>query len=289
MKLNIKAIGNYYRNLPKNEWKEMRKSVSTAEYILWWQLRVMMIVATLLVYKEYLVTGERFDIIIQLLANTAAAFCVTLLRVIFPKQIFLGRVPYSAQKYGMIIIFFGSFCGHYLDYCAKRGYDTFLHILSGFLCVFICYEIVSKGMQKPEKPISGFISSVIGFGMGCFVIIVWEVFEFAFDYYTGSFLQDYEFQPAADYMFFRLFGTPVNATQYPVLDTMIDMVVAVLASVPAAAVLWAVTAHKQNKEAAASAIQVLESPQIEITGGDEICSTLTDRAECLSSSKSKTN
>lgn len=265
MKATLKKIGNYYRNLPKNEWKELRKSVSITEYLLWWLIRVLMLSAVALAWQYYTETGEKFDIFVQLVANTAAAFCVTLLRVIFPKQIFLGRVPYSAQKYGMIIIFFGSFCGHYLDYCAKRGYDTFLHILSGFLCVFICYEIVAKGMQKPEKPISGFISSVIGFGMGCFVIIVWEVFEFAFDYYTGTYLQDYEFQPAADYMFFRMFGEPVNASQYPVIDTMIDMVVAVLASIPGAAVLWSVVTHKQKKEAEACVIDFSATPQIETT------------------------
>ncbi len=257
----MKKLFNYYRNLPKNEWLEMRKSVSTVEYILWWQVRVMMLFATLMVYKEYLETGERFDIFIQLVANTVAAFSVTLLRVIFPRQIFLGRVPYSAMKYGMIIIFFGSFCGHYLGYCGNRGYDTFLHILSGFLCVFICYEIVVNGMQISRKPVSGFIASVIGFGMGCFVIIFWEIFEFTYDYFVGTTLQDFLFAPESDYVVFRLFGVPKDERQISVFDTMIDMIVALLSSMPAAGILWASVAHKQKKEALASAIQTA-SPQI---------------------------
>lgn len=263
MKVNFKKIANYYRNLPKNEWKELRKSVSTVEYILWWQVRVMMIFATLMVYKEYLATGEKFDILIQLIANTVAAFSVTLLRVIFPKQIFLGRMPYSAMKYGMVIILLGSYCGHYLGYCGNRGYDTFLHVLSGFLCVFICYEAVIKGLQLQEKPVSGLIASVIGFGMGCFVMIVWEVFEFTYDYFVGTNLQDFLFNPADDYIVYRVFGKPVNMAQVPVFDTMIDMITAVLASIPASAILWVRVAHKQKKEASASAIPPA-SPQIEL-------------------------
>ena len=84
MKATLKKIASYYSHLPENEWKELRKSVSIVEYILWWQLRVMMIFSTLMVYKDYLETGERFDILIQLIANTVASFSVTLLRVIFP-------------------------------------------------------------------------------------------------------------------------------------------------------------------------------------------------------------
>lgn len=257
----MKKLFNYYRNLPKNEWHEMRKSVSIVEYILWWQVRVMMIFATLMVAKEYNETGERLDILIQLIANTVAAFSVTLLRVIFPKQIFLGRVPYSAMKYGMIIILLGSYCGHYLGWCGKDGYDTFLHVLSGFLCVFICYEIVVNGMQIAKKPVSGFIASVIGFGMGCFVIIVWEIFEFTYDYFVGTTLQDFLFNPDENYIVYRVFGKPADLRQLPVFDTMVDMITALLASMPAAGILWASVAHKQKKEASASAIQTA-SPQI---------------------------
>ena len=259
MKANFKAIANYYRRLPKNEWQEMRKSVSTVEYILWWQVRVMMIFATLTVAKEYNETGERFDILIQLIANAVAAFSVTLLRVIFPKKIFLGRVPYSAMKYGMVIILLGSYCGHYLGWCGKDGYDTFLHVLSGFLCVFICYEIVVNGMQLEKKPLSGFLSSVIGFGMGCFVIILWEIFEFTYDYFIGTALQDFFFSPDADYALFRVLGEPKNEGQYPLLDTMIDMIVAVLSSIPASAILWATVAHKNKKLSASPQSELQEA------------------------------
>ena len=259
MKATLKKIASYYYHLPENEWKELRKSVSIVEYILWWQLRVMMIFSTLMVYKDYLETGERFDILIQLIANTVASFSVTLLRVIFPKQIFLGRVPYSAMKYGMVIIFFGSFLGHYYGYCGTHGYDTFLHVLSGFLCVFICYEVVINGMQLQKKPVSGFISSVIGFGMGCFVIIVWEIFEFSYDYFVNANLQDYLFTPEADYIIFRLFGAPVNEKQIPVMDTMIDMITAMLSSIPASAIVWAMVAHKNKKLSASPQIELQEA------------------------------
>lgn len=258
--MKMKKLLNYYRCLPKNEWKELRKCVSTAEYVLWWQVRVMMLFATGMTLKTYLATGEKLDILIQLIANTVAAFSVTLLRVIFPKQIFLGRVPYTVQKYGMILVLLGSYCGHYLGYCGKPGYDTFLHVLSGFLCVFICYEAVIKALQKEERPVSGFIASVIGFGMGCFVIIVWEIFEFTYDYFVGTNLQDFLFNPADDYIVYRVFGKPADLAQLPVFDTMIDMITAVLSSIPAAAVLWAVVAHKQKKEVTASAINQQASP-----------------------------
>ena len=263
MKEKMKKILAYYKNLPKNEWQEMRKSVTVVEYVLWWQVRIMMLYALAMTLKTYLATGEKLDILIQIIANTFAAFSVTLFRVVFPKQIFLGRLPYSAQKYGMILVFFGSYIGHYLGYCGKHGYDSFLHILSGFLCVFICYEAVVKALQKEEKPISGFMASVVGFGMGCFVIILWEVFEFTYDYFVGTTLQNFLFNPPENYILYRLLGNPASLEQKAVFDTMIDMILALLASIPAAAILWAVVAHKKNKQNPCD-IQFSAIPQIEI-------------------------
>lgn len=269
MNATFRKISNYYRNLPKNEWKALRKDISVPEYLLWWQVRIMMLYAMGMTAKTYLETGERLDILIQLIANVVASFAAPLLRFLFPKQIFLGRVPYTAQRYGMIIILIGSYLGHYHGFCGRPGFDSFLHVLSGFLCVFICYEIVIKGLQTEEKPVSGFIASVIGFGMGCFVIILWEVFEFTYDYFVGTTLQDFLFNPADDYIGFRLFGKPVQIAQVAVFDTMTDMILALLSSVPAAGILWAHTAHKQKKEAAASAIPIPASPKIKVPGGDE--------------------
>ncbi|MBR6780184.1 MAG: hypothetical protein IKM24_04120 [Clostridia bacterium] len=259
----MKKIIDYYRSLPKNEWREMRKSVSVPEYVLWWQVRVMMLYALGMTLKTYLETGEKLDILIQLIANVFAAFSVTFFRVVFPKQIFLGRLPYSAQKYGMILVLFGSYMGHYLGFCGKPGYDSFLHVLSGFLCVFICHEAVVKCLQKQERPLSGFMSSVVGFGMGCFVIIFWEIFEFVYDYFVGTTLQDFLFNPSEDYILFRLFGTPAAPEQKAVFDTMIDMVLALVSSIPAAAILWASTAHKQKKQAQSEPLQFSQPPQIE--------------------------
>lgn len=246
--MKMKKIFNYCRALPKNEWKALRKDISVPEYLLWWQVRIMMLYALGMTAKTYAQTGERFDILIQLIANAVAAFAVPLLRFIFPKQIFLGRVPYTAQRYGMIIILIGSYMGHYHGFCGRPGYDSFLHVLSGFLCVFICYDIVIKGMQTEEKPVSGFIASVIGFGMGCFVIILWEIFEFTYDYFVGTNLQDFLFNPAEDYIVFRVFGKPKMTEQFPVFDTMTDMILALSASIPAAGILWAHTAYKQKKK-----------------------------------------
>lgn len=257
----MKKILNYYKELPKNEWNEMRKRVSIPEYILWWVVRVLMIYATACAFLKWREDSTQFMNFLQVAANLAVTFLATLLRVIFPKQIFLGRVPYAAQKYGMIIVFFGSFIGHHFGQCGVRGYDSFLHILSGFLLVFVCYEIVLT-MQHGDKPVSGFIASVLGFGMNCFAIIVWEIFEFIVDYITGSTLQDYLFtQPPEDFLFFRLFGTPADMAQMPVLDTMLDMILALVSSIPAAAVLWAVVAYKKKKAQVPAADQSLQTVQ----------------------------
>lgn len=225
----------------------MRENVSIAEYILWWVVRFLMIYATVQIYGEYKDGTKDFILFLQILATTLVTFGVTLLRVIFPKQIFFGRVPYTVQKYAMIAVFFCSFIGHYYDKCASPGYDSFLHILTGFLLVFVCYEIVMS-MQLSNKPLSGFMASVVGFGMNCFVMIIWEIFEFVFDYMYAGNLQAYiPVFPEGEYLIFTLFGKPATSDQLPVLDTMLDLILAVGSSIPAAAILWAVVAHKNKK------------------------------------------
>lgn len=245
----MKKIIQYYKQLPANEWKELRKNISVPEYIFWWLIRGLMLYAVIVSCKEYAAEEQSFIILLQLSVNFAVTFLVTLLRFVFPKQLFLGRVPYTVQKYAMVIVFFGSFIGHYFDKCAVAGYDSFLHILSGFLLVFVCYEIVMS-MQLQNRPVSGFIASVIGFGMNCFVIILWEIFEFVMDYIGGGNLQMYDPpQPDSDYFLFRLLGMPVAMEQIHVFDTMIDIVLALVSSIPAAVLLWVLIARKNKKAA----------------------------------------
>ncbi len=243
----MSKIIEYYKNLPKNEWKEFRKSVTWAEYVLWWIVRGLMIYAVVQIYGMYTAGEKDFVMMLQICATTAATFLVTVFRFIFPKQIFLGRIPYTVQKYAVICVFFCSYLGHYHDLCAKAGFDSILHVLTGFLMVFVCYEIVMS-MQTKDRPVSGFIASVIGFGMNCFVIIFWEIFEFSTDYLFGGNLQAYiPVLSDGDQMLFTFFGNPVAQEQLPVFDTMIDMILALVSSVPAAVLLWVKVSYQNKK------------------------------------------
>lgn len=263
---NLSKILTYYKNLPKNEWNELRKSVSWVEYIIWWIIRILMIHASVQIYGMCK-AGEKDSILfVQICATTLVTFAASLFRIIFPKQIFLGRLPYSAQKYATACAFFCSYFGHYHDLCAKPGFDTLLHIMTGFLLVFACYEIVMS-MQLTDKPVSGFIASVIGFGMNCFVIILWEIFEFTVDYIGGGNLQAYiPVFSEGEKLIFKIFGDPATQDQLPVFDTMLDMMMALVSSVPAAALLWVKTAHQNKKrEALQKSVQLSNQPQSEET------------------------
>ncbi|HOD03094.1 MAG TPA: hypothetical protein PKN28_07180, partial [Clostridiales bacterium] len=105
----MRKVVQYYKRLPANEFHQLFHEISLFEYLLWWLLRIGMIIG---VTRLFLSKQEPFIFCLTVLGNLAMTFSVALLRLIFPKSFFLGRLPYTIQRYINISVLAGSFFGH---------------------------------------------------------------------------------------------------------------------------------------------------------------------------------
>jgi hypothetical protein len=228
-------ILRYYRNLIKNEYKQLRSEIKPLEYALWWLLRIGMIIGLIRIYQK-----EPFIFFLTVLGNTAMTFSVAIVRFIFPKIFFIGRLPYLIQRYINISVLAGSFFGHVIPlYNRLQNYDKFLHVIAGVTGVFIGYHLMMC-MKHNNERISPFVASFSGFGFSCFLIVGWEIFEFFSDFYIqGSNNQRYNWQPDATMFFFKIFGLGVqNAGQAALYDTMIDMIIGLAGAIIGGIFIW---------------------------------------------------
>lgn len=226
------------------EKREFLSTVGKLEYASWWILRLCMVGAIIYWKKD---KPDDFAITIMEL-NLLATFAVPLLRILFFKKIFLGRLRFHVQSYINIFIFLGSFLGHGFRFNSTvENYDKVLHMISGGVVVLLGYEILI-GLKNAELA----PKSVLMFGSAGFsftVMVVWELFEFFADYYIkDSRNQNYCWNPPENMIFFRLFGYSVNAPeQYAVLDTDLDLLCALVGCAVGSAVLAAALKIKSKK------------------------------------------
>ncbi len=242
----MSRIFNYYKNLPKNEIGQLRKEISLPEYIFWWIIRGAMI------YALYSHLHNPDVLTINKLAvagNLLATFTVFLGRIVFPKFFFLGRLPYTLQRYISLTVFFGCFFGQYLGLNWRlSNYDKGMHVFAGFVGVFIGYHVM-MAMKHNKLAVTPFISSFIGFGFSCFITVAWEIFEFLIDFYIpGSCNQNYGWTPDPDMLFFKIFGSGAgNAGQVGLYDTMIDVILGIIGAVMGALLIWPYVKHDVKK------------------------------------------
>lgn len=253
----MKKIGTYYKNLFKSELKIFRSQISIPEYIIWWVMRLLLL--SVIIQWELSNKSGETDYpklqIIQIWANLAGTFIVPVFRIVFPKQLFLGRLPYRTQKWATLICFSFCYFGHCLRLNATTAwFDDIEHIISGFLMVFVCYQ-VALSMRHDKSELSPLISSVCGFGLSCFCSIFWEIFEFVTDYLVeGSTNQGYNIGLDDDFLVKFFFGHPANPGQVPLFDTMFDLILGLSSAIMGGAVLW-ISVYLRQKKAGASLVE----------------------------------
>ncbi|MGI6744684.1 MAG: hypothetical protein BWY46_00445 [Firmicutes bacterium ADurb.Bin300] len=242
----MSKILQYYKNLPKNEFRQFRKEVSLPEYIIWWIIRGLMI------YALCRQMSNPDVLIINCLAiagNLLATFTVILGRIIFPKFFFLGRLPYILQRYITLPVFLGCFFGQYMHFYSRySSYDKWLHLIAGFIGVFIGYHVM-MAMKHNKRLVPPFIASFVSFGFSCFISVAWEIFEFIFDFYfASSYNQNYRWNPDPDNLFFKIFGEGAgNAGQVALYDTMFDVIIGVIGAIIGGIVIWPYVKHEMKK------------------------------------------
>lgn len=227
-----------------------KNEISIPEYIIWWVMRAMMVVALV-----SMIMGDRsFMSCLMVGANLAIMFIIPLISALVPNKFYFGRIPFRVQTYVDMFVIAGSFMGHFIDLYRFEGvYDKTLHIVSGFVTVFIGYELMKA--IAPEKKLMKKHAAFGGFMFSYFVMIMWEVFEFFSDFILDSNNQGFtprfcEKVYTDDYFFFKIFGRGnAGVDQLPVLDTMIDIIAAVIGSFVALALLMIfVKEKKESKE-----------------------------------------
>ncbi|MBR5427089.1 MAG: hypothetical protein IK118_01965 [Clostridia bacterium] len=194
--------------------------LSVREYLLWWGLRGLMIWAALQKRRQ---DPSDFSAVL-LIVNLTVTFLLPLIRLVFLRTPFFGRLPLRLQSYIDVFVFFGSFLNHG---CEINGivdnYDKYLHMLMGGLCVRIGYLLI-RSTRRSDRLSPGVCAAASG-GFSCVVSVVWEIFEFFADYFRqNSMNQNWEYRLKKQYLFVRIFGFGAgNPGQGAVVDTNLDI------------------------------------------------------------------
>lgn len=229
----------------KNEFDTLKKGVTVIEYISWWVLRILQAGALINLVR----TNPEDGNVLLLSLNLLATFTVPLVRIILiPKKLVL-RIPFRAQTWLNIMIFFGSFLAQGLRWnFSVTSFDKILHFIAGAVILLIGNELVNVFLADGER-LSPLMRTFSATGFTYIGIVIWEVFEFFVDFYwPGSTNQAYNISPDRDKWFFMIFGYGAqNENQWAVFDTCVDMLCAVVGAAPAAIALLLYLYKKEKK------------------------------------------
>jgi uncharacterized membrane protein YjdF len=229
---------NKIKGFIAGEISAMKKELNIFEYIFWWVLRIAMMVALVIQYKD-----DPADIkTLMLELNLLATFAVPLIRLLLFPKAFFGKLPFRCQTWLNLLIVFASFLSHGLNFNHDvTSWDKVLHTMAGFFLLLIGNEIAEPLMRKGDKASNGFrILTATGFSF--FAIVAWEIYEFIVDYnWYESANMAYNIDPDRDPFFLMLFGgrsANFESGFAAVFDTVIDMLCAVVGAIPAIIFLY---------------------------------------------------
>lgn len=234
----------------KNKFNTVRtqlfQEITIAEYVSWWIVRALLLIAV--------ITAPDPNRMLTDFVNMLAAYALPLLRLIAPEKSFISKVDFRCQHYLNFMEFAGIFLGHCLNvYELVPKYDRLLHAISGPVAVFAAYYIYKAYELKEgdgKYRIKPGAATFASFSFSFVIIVFWEITEFLGDYFFGSYCQGYHFIVPADDIWFRIFGPGFNGgvQQFPLWDTMMDMIDATLATFGGALVLYLVLRHLRKRD-----------------------------------------
>ena len=236
-----KTVRQYFRD----ELSSLRAEIPLWEYLTWWLVRALLVYGIVTIWPR---DGFTYNVL-QMFTNIAVSFTIPLIRILFFGKLYLGRISYHVQSIINIFVVAGTFFGHVVGFTWNvPSYDKFLHFLSGGIAVFIGYILIRGARNREGVSRGAYVAASSGFS--CVVMILWEIFEFIADYsLPDCYNQDYTFNPPENLFFFRIFGRGAqNPGQNAVLDTDLDIILAVLGMLVCAAILWAALYVKDKKK-----------------------------------------
>lgn len=241
--------------------------ITVFEYIVWWIMRLALLVVLGYIFKIKFIDEGNFSIrIVQIAGCFLATFTVPIVRKLFFFIKPIKNMSLRMQTWINVTAFVASFFGQGLDFYHEiPTWDKIVHLFTGGIVVLIGNELVNSFSKKNER-ISPFNRTLASAGFSCFVIVIWENYEFLCDYFwEGSALQRYE--PGDDYdhldtLFVKFFGESVNnnrieyaddgsieavVTNWQLFDTNVDMLYAMLCCIVTAIGLFTFYTIKEKK------------------------------------------
>jgi len=246
-------LKNILADKVKNEIAELKKEIPLWEYLLWWIMRIWLLIATILDYKEHLTDGHYN---LQMTANFILMFILPTLHLLPRRKTFFARLPFRTQTIACAMIFITCVLGlHYGCYGKIYWFDTAVHFVGGFVVVPVGVYIVKALSSEKMSPL---MASVSGFGLSCFAALFWEFYEFTFDNITGHNTQAWTDGPSD---FFRKILPDMDPQRFPLLDTMTDLSFGLAGAVLGGIVLRLVYEHRAKKGQALSRSPVRAAPK----------------------------
>lgn len=220
------------------------KEISVAEYISWWVVRILLIWAIIACPQS-----EKIMISINLLA----LFAMSLLRFLAGKDSFASRISFRCQHIINLVEFLGTFLNNFIN-AGKYvpNFDRLIHLASGPLAVIAGYYLYKACFQTKDKFELAFeprVVTLFSSGFSFMIICLWEFMEFFGDFFTGTTNQGYNCSPSQNEFWNVVLGKfhVAGTAQYPLWDTMFDMVDAAVATAAAAVIMYAVLKHRKKK------------------------------------------
>ncbi|MCM1365201.1 MAG: hypothetical protein NC122_08705 [Faecalibacterium sp.] len=236
-----------FTNRVKETWKQLFEEITVAEYVMWWIFRLMMLYA-LIFHPD---PSER----VMCFINMLALYAMSAIRFIAPRKTFISRLDFRCQHIINFFEFLGTFCGNFLNaYAYIHKYDRILHFLSGFGAVIAGYYIYKAFASKDgkKKYYSPGLGAFCGVSFSFVIICMWEITEFLGDFLYDTQNQGYLYSPPDNDIMFRIFNHKAVEGQFPLWDTMMDMIDASIATfiagIAMAVVLTLWKKHIEKKE-----------------------------------------
>lgn len=219
----------------KHLFQEIRQELPLAEYIVWWLIRAVLLGGA--IWSIFRAPDKTFEMFV----SVALSFCIPVLHLIF-MNLWPGHFPIRMQTVGTVYLLVTSFCGSLVGlYYLIPWWDLILHLSSGVVLVYVGYCIVAalnfKHRQRFGDP-APVVQATWGVGFSAFATLMWEVLEFIFDSVTLGDSQHWRVNPDPGFELFKTVTDPaqidffhVDAGRYALLDTMTDIICALIGSV----------------------------------------------------------
>jgi hypothetical protein len=128
-----------------------------------------------------------------------------------------------------------------------KGYDKFLHIVSGTLISIIGYEIIhSYNLSKSlDVRLSPGLLSIFAFCFSITLLVLWEFYEFSIDTIAFNLNND-TLRNMQRYQWIN--ESLIYPQPYGLMDTMLDLIVGSIGALIVSLIGWRIVTHQQIKE-----------------------------------------